>query len=82
MNFLNAVSYTHLAEVNRNQVDANQQTLLIEAYFGLRLGQSVVDVKTEVYNSLTVSYTHLIRHGQPISIVNLKSNTMKNTVQI
>ena len=23
-----------------------------------------------------------IRHGQPISIVNLKSNTMKNTVQI
>ena len=22
-----------------------------------------------------------IRHGQPISIVNLKSNTMKNTVQ-
>ena len=34
-----------IAEVNRNQVDANQQTLLIEAYFGLRLGQSVVDVK-------------------------------------
>ena len=23
-----------------------------------------------------------IRHGQPIFIVNLKSNTMKNTVQI
>lgn len=41
-----------IAEVNRSQVDANQQSLLIEAYFGLRLGQSVVDVKTEVYNSL------------------------------
>ena len=41
-----------VAEVNREQVSANQQALLIESYFGLRLGQRVVEVKTETYKSL------------------------------
>lgn len=36
-----------VAEVNREQVSANQQALLIESYFGLRLGQRVVEVKAE-----------------------------------
>ena len=53
-----------IAEVNRNQVDANQQSLLIEAYFGLRLGQSVVDVKTEVYNSLKTHYDQALKLEQ------------------
>ena len=53
-----------IAEVNRSQVDANQQSLLIEAYFGLRLGQSVVDVKTEVYNSLKTHYDQALKLEQ------------------
>ena len=45
-------------------MDANQQSLLIEAYFGLRLGQSVVDVKTEVYNSLKTHYDQALKLEQ------------------
>ena len=41
-----------IAEVNREQVDANLQSLLIETYFALRLGQKVVQVREETYNGL------------------------------
>ena len=58
-----------IAEVNRSQVDAIQLSLLIEAYFGLRLGQSVVDGKTEVYNSLKTHYDQALKLEQ-----NWKSN--------
>lgn len=37
-----------IAEVNRSQVDANQQSLLIEAYFGLRLGKEKAITDQEV----------------------------------
>lgn len=53
-----------MAEVNRSQVDANQRSLLIEAYFGLRLGQSVVDVKLEAYNSLSTHYDQAVKLEQ------------------
>lgn len=54
----------HIAEVNRNQVDASQQTLLVESYFGLRLGQSVVHVREEVYNSLRTHYDQAVKLEQ------------------
>lgn len=50
-----------VAEVNREQVRANQQALLIESYFGLRLGQRVVEVKTETYNSLKTHYDQALK---------------------
>lgn len=53
-----------IAEVNRNQVDASQQTLLVESYFGLRLGQSVVNVREEVYNSLKMHYDQALKLEQ------------------
>lgn len=53
-----------MAEVNRSQVDANQQSLLIETYFGLRLGQSVVDVKRDAYNSLRTHYDQAVKLEQ------------------
>ena len=53
-----------VAEVNREQVSANQQALLIESYFGLRLGQRVVEVKTETYNSLKIHYDQALKLEQ------------------
>ena len=50
-----------VAEVNREQVRANQQALLIESYFGLRLGQRVVEVKTETYNPLKPHYDQALK---------------------
>lgn len=41
-----------IAEVNREQVNADQQSKLIECYFGLRLGQRVLTVREATYNSL------------------------------
>lgn len=54
----------NIAEVNRSQVDATQQTLLIESYFGLRLGQSVVNVREEVYNALKTHYDQALKLEQ------------------
>ena len=53
-----------VAEVNREQVSANQQALLIESYFGLRLGQRVVEVKAETYNSLKTHYDQALKLEQ------------------
>lgn len=53
-----------VAEVNREQVSANQQALLIESYFGLRLDQRVVEVKTETYNSLKIHYDQALKLEQ------------------
>lgn len=54
----------NIAEVNREQVNANQQSLLIESYFGLRLGQRVVAVKEETYNSLKTHYDQALKLEQ------------------
>lgn len=53
-----------VAEVNRDQVSASQQALLIENYFGLRLGQRVVEVKEETYNSLKTHYDQALKLEQ------------------
>ena len=53
-----------VAEVNREKVSANQQALLIESYFGLRLGQRVVEVKAETYNSLKTHYDQALKLEQ------------------
>lgn len=53
-----------MAEVNRSQVDATQQALLVEAYFGLRLGQRVVEVREETYNALKTHYDQAIQLEQ------------------
>lgn len=53
-----------IAEVNRSQVDATQQALLVEAYFGLRLGQRVVEVREETYNALKIHYDQAIQLEQ------------------
>lgn len=50
-----------IAEINREQVGANQQALLIESYFGLRLGQRMVEVKEETYKSLKTHYDQAVK---------------------
>lgn len=53
-----------IAEVNREQVGATQQALLVENYFGLRLGQRVVAVKEETYRSLQNHYNQALKLEQ------------------
>lgn len=50
-----------IAEVNREQVDANLQSLLIGTYFALRLGQKVVQVREETYNGLKKHYENALK---------------------
>lgn len=53
-----------IAEVNRDQVSAAQQVLLIESYFALRLGQQVVKVREQTYNSLVTHYNQALKLEQ------------------
>ena len=53
-----------IAETNRNQVDATQQSLLVESYFGVRLGQRVVEVHEESYSSLKMHYDQALKLEQ------------------
>ena len=53
-----------IAEVNREQVNADQQSKLIECYFGLRLGQRVVTVREATYNSLKTHYDQALKLEQ------------------
>ena len=54
-------SMVSIAEINRDQVSASQQALLIETYFGLRLGQRVLEVKEETYRSLKTHYDQALK---------------------
>lgn len=48
-----------LARENRAQTAANQQNLLAESYYGLRLAQQVVAVREETYRGLqNIMKTH------------------------
>lgn len=49
-----------LARLNREQVGAELQILLVESYFGLRLGERVVDVREQAYQSLKRHYDHAL----------------------
>ena len=57
-------SMVSMTEVNREQVSASQQALLIESYFGLRLGQRVVEVKEETFRSLQTHYDQALKLEQ------------------
>ena len=50
-----------LAQENRAQVSANQQNLLAESYYGLRLAQQVVIVREETYNGLKKHYENALK---------------------
>ncbi len=57
-------SMVSVAEVNKQQVDATQQTLLIANYFGLRLSEQVVKVREETYKSLLTHYEQALKLEQ------------------
>ena len=50
-----------VAEVNRAQVGAQMQTLLVESYFGLRLGMSVVEVREQTLRALERHYRDALK---------------------
>lgn len=50
-----------MAEVNREQTGANMQAILVETYFGLRLGQKVVQVREETYKGLKRHYENALK---------------------
>lgn len=45
-------AFVSIAETDRNQVNASLQTALVACYFGLRLGQKVVQVREKTYLDL------------------------------
>lgn len=53
-----------VAEVAKERVGAEQRVLLVETYFGVRLGQRVVEVKRETYNSLEKHYQNALKFEQ------------------
>lgn len=53
-----------VAEVAKERVRAEQRVLLVETYFGVRLGQRVVEVKEETYNSFEQHYQNALKLEQ------------------
>ena len=49
------------AEVNRKQVSADQQVLLVETYFGVRLGQKIVEVRQQTYDALEQHFQNALK---------------------
>nr|WP_297168482.1 TolC family protein [uncultured Dysgonomonas sp.] len=49
------------AKVNKEQIDAGVQILLVENYFALRLGNRIVDVKEKAYESLSMHYQNALK---------------------
>ena len=52
------------AKVNKEQIDAGVQVLLVENYFGLRLGNRIVEVKEKAYESLSMHYQNALKLEQ------------------
>ena len=50
-----------IAQENKNQIDANQRTLLVEAYYGLKLAQQVVKVRMETYSAFKKHYENALK---------------------
>lgn len=50
-----------VAHVAKERVGAAQRVLLVETYFGVRLGQRVVEVRRETYNSLEKHYQNALK---------------------
>lgn len=49
------------AEVNRQQVNADQHILLVEAYFGVRLGQKIVEVKRQTLDAMELHLQNALK---------------------
>lgn len=50
-----------VAEIGREQTDATLQILLVESYFGVRLGRQVEAVREETYRSLQQHYRNALK---------------------
>lgn len=47
--------------MNRKQVSADQQVLLVETYFGVRLGQKIVEVRQQTYDALEQHFQNALK---------------------
>lgn len=61
-----------VADVNKKRVTADQLILLVETYYALRLGQKIVEVKSDTYNALEKHYQNALK---------LESNGMINKAE-
>ncbi|MEG1685818.1 MAG: TolC family protein [Bacteroides sp.] len=59
-----ARSMVTIAEVNKELTNAGLQALLVESYYGLRLGQRIVEVRMEAYNVLKKHYWNAQKQEQ------------------
>lgn len=50
-----------IADVNKDRITADQLILLVDAYYALRLGQKVVEVRKETYNALERHYQNSLK---------------------
>ena len=50
-----------IAEVNKEQISANTRIALVESYFGVRLGQKVVEVREQTFQSLKKHYQNALK---------------------
>lgn len=50
-----------IAEESRGQIDAAAQTALVEAYYGLRLNQLIVEVRRQTYGALEKHYQNALK---------------------
>lgn len=57
-------SVVSIAEINKEQTDADLQSLLVTAYYGLRLGQKVVKVRENTYNVFEQHYRNALKLEQ------------------
>lgn len=50
-----------VAQVSKQKISAEQQVLLVQTYFGVRLSQRVVDVKQETYKTFEKHYQNALK---------------------
>ncbi len=50
-----------VAHVNKERIDADQQILLVETYYALRLGRQIVEVRKETFDALERHYQNALR---------------------
>lgn len=50
-----------IAKENRGQIDATQRTLLVEAYYGLKLAQQILEVREETYIAFKKHYENALK---------------------
>ena len=53
-----------VANVNKEQITANQLILVIETYYALRLGQQIVEVRKETYNAFEKHFQDALKLEQ------------------